>query len=183
MRSHGKILDATLGLIGSGGFEAVSIASAAHAAGVTRQTVYSIFGSREELVSQAMAGHMTEVARGLQAGLAAARNPCEYVVELIVACRSSVRTDPVLITLLRSESSNPLFDSGAVGRAKAVARTLLAPLVELYPEVRPRFDDIVEISVHLGLSAVLFDDDALRSDDDLRAFLTRWLAPAMPPLP
>jgi hypothetical protein len=30
------------------------------------------------------------------------------------------------------------------------------------------------------LSVVLFDDDAVHTDDDLRRFLTRWLLPAMP---
>ncbi|MBM4517622.1 TetR family transcriptional regulator [Rhodococcus hoagii] len=55
MRSRKKILDATLGLIGSAGFEGVNIAAVAAAAGVTRQTVYSIFGTREDLVSHAIA--------------------------------------------------------------------------------------------------------------------------------
>ena len=42
MRSKQKILDATLGLIAEGGFEDVTIAAAARAAGVTRQTIIAI---------------------------------------------------------------------------------------------------------------------------------------------
>ncbi|MGW0041716.1 TetR/AcrR family transcriptional regulator [Rhodococcus sp. NPDC003348] len=179
MRSRDKILDATLATIGTEGFGGVSIASVASAAGVTRQTIYTIFGSRENLVSQAMAGHLTEVAREIQSGLTSSRNPCEYVVELIVASRRAVRADPVLITLLRSEASNPLFDSGAMSRAKEVGRGLIAPLAELFPEATSQFDDIVEIGVHLGLPVVCFDDDELRTDDELRAFLTRWIEPGL----
>lgn len=178
MRSRQKVLDATLELIGGGGFEGLTIASVASAAGVTRQTIYAIFGSREDLVSQAVAGHMTEIATGIQRTLTATDSACEYVVEFIVECRRAVRRDPVLVALLRSEASNPLFDSGAVSRAKEVARGMLEPMLELYPDAAPSFGDLVEISVHLGLSVVCFDDDDLRTDDQLRAFLTRWIGPA-----
>ncbi|WP_435530336.1 TetR/AcrR family transcriptional regulator [Prescottella equi] len=74
MRSRKKILDATLGLIGSAGFEGVDIAAVAAAAGVTRQTVYSIFGTREDLVSQAIAGLAVEVLGDVDARLAATQS-------------------------------------------------------------------------------------------------------------
>lgn len=179
MRSRKKIVDATLELIGRDGFEGITIASVAQAAGVTRQTVYTNFGSREEVVSQAMAGRLTEVATEIQRELTSAANPCEYLVELIVACRGAVRDDPVLTALLRSEVGNPLFDEGAIDRARVVAGVLLQPLGDLFPDVVDRLGDFAEIAVHLGLSVVCFDDAALRDDDALRVFLTRWLAPAM----
>lgn len=178
-RTRNRILDATLTLIGSGGFEGITIASVAQSAGVTRQTVYTHFGTREEVVSQAMVARLTKVATEIQQGLAAADTPCGYVVGLIVACRRAVRTDPVLAALLRSEGNNPLFDAGAADRAKAFARGFLQPLGEQFPSAADRLDDFAEIAVHLGLSAVCFDDAALRDDEALRAFLTRWLEPAM----
>ena len=58
MRSRGKIIDATLDLIRTSGFAGITIAAVAEAAGVSRQTVYSIFGTREDLVSQSIA-HLT----------------------------------------------------------------------------------------------------------------------------
>lgn len=180
MRSRTKILHATLGMIGEVGFEGVTIAGAAHAAGVSRQTVYSIFGSREELVSQAVAGVAMEALAGILARLERTETPCEYVVELIVAARKVMHDDPILAALLRSERENPVFDDGMVARAKLVARMLLAPLVTRCPEVEPRVDDIIEISLLLGLSVVLFDGESMHSDDELRRFLTRWLGPAMP---
>ncbi|AII07210.1 MULTISPECIES: TetR/AcrR family transcriptional regulator [Rhodococcus] len=180
MRSRRKILDATLDLIASDGFEGVTIAAAAHGAGVTRQTVYSNFGSREELVSQAIAGLAVEVLGGIHSRSNATDTACEYVVELIVAGRAAVRAHPVLATLLQAERGNPVFDTGMMSRAKPVARELLAPLVERDPGVESSLDDIVEIALRLALSVVLFDDDAVHADDDLRRFLTRWLLPAMP---
>ncbi|MEV4635449.1 TetR/AcrR family transcriptional regulator [Rhodococcus coprophilus] len=179
MRSRNKILRSTVELIGKVGFEGVTIAGAAHAAGVSRQTVYSIFGSREELVSQAIAGVAVEALAGIHTRLERVAAPCDYVVELIVASRRVVRDDPVLAMLLRSEHENPVFDSGMIARAKPIARSLLAPLSTRHPEIEPHVEDIIEIVLFLGLSVVLFDDETVHSDDELRRFLTRWLGPAM----
>lgn len=172
-------MDATLGLIGADGFGGVTIAAVAAAAGVTRQTVYSIFGSREDLVSQAIAGLLVDVLGDIRARLETARTPVEYVVELVVAGRAAIRDVPVLGTLLRAERGNPLFDPGMIARAKPIVRELLSPLVQREPALDPRLDDIVEIALRLALSVVLFDDDAIHADDDLRRFLTRWLQPAL----
>ncbi len=179
VRSRKKILDATLGLIGSAGFESVNIAAVAAAAGVTRQTVYSIFGTREDLVSQAIAGLLVDVLGDIRARLEAADSPVAYVVELVVAGRAAIRDVPALGALLRAERGNPLFDPGMIARAKPIAHELLSPIAEREPELQPRLDDIVEIALRLGLSVVIFDDDAVHTDDDLRRFLTRWLQPAM----
>ncbi|WP_066906492.1 TetR/AcrR family transcriptional regulator [Millisia brevis] len=178
MRSRSRIIDAVQTLIGQSGFSGVSIASAAQAAGVTRQTIYSIFGSREELVSQAVAEHLTDIVRGLQEQLGAATTPTGYVVDLIVACRTIVRTDPVLRALLLHDANNPLFDSGALERARAVGIGLLSPMEELFPYTDEQLADIADFCIHLGWSAICFDAPSARSDAELDRFLTRWLTPA-----
>ncbi|MBH0118943.1 TetR/AcrR family transcriptional regulator [Rhodococcus sp. CX] len=182
MRSRTKIMDATLGLIADVGFEGVTIAGAAQAAGVSRQTVYSIFGSREELVSQAISGQLLEAYAEMTARLERIEDPGEYVVETIVLGRTLVREHPVLAVLLRGDGDNPVFDPGMVDRAKPIGRQLLAPMVRRYPELEPHADDIVVMSLLLGLSVLMFAGDSMESDDELRAFLRRWLQPAMPPV-
>ncbi|MDG3010295.1 TetR/AcrR family transcriptional regulator [Rhodococcus sp. D2-41] len=179
MRSRRKILDATVELIRRDTFADVSIAAVAQRAGVTRQTVYSNFGTREELVSQAIGGLAVRVLGDIRARLDAADTPVEYVVELIVFGRYVMRTNPVLMTLLNVEPGNPIFDAGMIDRAKPVARELLSPLESRISELGKSLDDIVEITLLLALSVVFFDDEPVRSDDALRAFLTRWLGPAL----
>ncbi|MDJ0392507.1 TetR/AcrR family transcriptional regulator [Rhodococcus sp. G-MC3] len=183
MRSRQKILNATLGLIETGGFEGVNVAAVASAAGVSRQTVYSIFGSREEVVSQAMAGLAIEIFQGIEARLESACTACDYVVEAVVSGRSAVRTHPVLASLLVAEQGNPVFDFEMMARANPVARHLFEPMVERGLATRDELGDIVEIVVRLGLSIISFDSDAVRTDDALRAFLRKWLAPALPTNP
>lgn len=181
MRSRHKILEATRALIAEQGFDGVNIAAAAHAAGVSRQTVYSIFGSREELVSSAIADLTVHVLGDIHARVDTIDTSIAYVVELIVAGRSAVRADPVLALLLRAQQGNPVFDTGMMSRAKPVAREFLSPLAARDPHVAENLDNIVEIALRLGLSVVLFDSDAVHTDDDLRQFLTLWLRPALEP--
>ncbi|MGX6510526.1 TetR/AcrR family transcriptional regulator [Rhodococcus sp. SJ-2] len=180
MRSRTKVLDATLALITHEGFDAVTIAGVAKAAGVSRQTVYSIFGSREDLVSQAVASAALGGLDDIRTRLAGTTTPCEYVVELLVAGRMAVRSNPVLSALHRSGREHPFFDRGMVSRAKPVVHQLLTPMTDRHPEVIPFFDDIADLTLFLGLSVVLFDDPQMHSDDELRRFLTRWLGPTMP---
>jgi AcrR family transcriptional regulator len=179
MRSRKKIIKATLAVIESAGFDGVSIAAVAETAGVSRQTVYSNFGSREELVSQALSELMIEMLGDVSARAASAQSPFEYVMELIVAGRNEVRSHPVLGRLLEVARSNPVFDTDVLERANSLSQTLLSPLAERYPEIAPRLEEIGRVSTRWSLSVILFEDDSVRTDDDLRAFLGRWLRPAM----
>ena len=179
MRSRQKVIDAALELVDEGGFAAASIAAVASRAGVSRQTIYSIFGSREDMVSQAVISVTMAATEEMRSGVDTAECPTEYLVEFIVAGRAVLHRHPVLATLLRGESHNPLFDSGMLDRARPVAREMLSPMADRFPQLAPRIDDIVEMAVLLGLSVILFDDPTGRSDEELRTFLTRWLGPSL----
>lgn len=179
VRSRKKILEATRSVIGDAGFEGVTIASVAQHAGVTRQTVYSIFGSREELVSQAVSEYLAGLFGELNERAASANSAVDYVVDLIVESSRLVRSDPFLAVLLRMDRSNPLFDPGALARAKQFAEGCLRPLIEREPALAASVGDIAEMAVRLGLSAVCFDDPATQGEQELRSFLERWLRPGI----
>jgi AcrR family transcriptional regulator len=176
------IIRATLGLIESKGFSAITVSAVAAASGVSRQTVYTNFGDREELVSQAVIAAMTDMLHAISAATAGVDTACGYVVELIVTARRELRRQPALLALLRAERNNPLFDEGMIDRAVAVARTQLTPLITLAPALADpdEFDSMVEWVTRMGMSTAVFDSERIRSDDQLRALLTRWLAPLIP---
>ncbi|MDV6304398.1 TetR/AcrR family transcriptional regulator [Rhodococcus cerastii] len=181
MRSKQKILDATLGLIAESGFEGVTIAAVARAAGVTRQTVYSIFTTREDVISEAMVGLIVEVLGGIREKADQAETPTEFIVETIVAARNLIRREPVLNSLLRSGNANPLFDADMMDRALPVVRQFLDGYVERNPGFDSgQFDGIDGVIVRVGLSVILFDDPSIHEDDGLRHYLERWLIPVLP---
>ena len=181
MRSRETIIRAALGLIEREGFAAVNVSSVAAAAGVSRQTVYSIFGSREEMVSQAVLTVAVELLEEVTAALDQTDSTSAYVVELIVGARREARRQPVLNALLQAERGNPLFDEGMMGRARPVAANLLAPLVARDSSLTDPdwFGAVVEIVTRLGLSVVLFDSEVTRTDTELHRFLSQWLEPGL----
>lgn len=127
MRSRGKIIDATLDLIRTSGFAGITIAAVAEAAGVSRQTVYSIFGTREDLVSQSIA-HLTLTATHDIRSRTAATDNTDFLIELVMSGRHFARNTPVLTAMFQADEGNPLFDAGVLQRAKSIALEFLSPL-------------------------------------------------------
>lgn len=178
MRSRTRILTATLDLIADSGFEGITIAAVAEKAHVSRQTVYSIFGTREDMVSQAFVELTLGMMDQLRERLSGMSTPADYVVELIVAGRAIARGDPTLSTLLHDQTANPLFDDGMMARALPVTREMLTPIADLEPSLADHMDDIAELTTLLAVSVVLFTE-ATRDDDDLRRLLHAWCDPAL----
>jgi len=177
VRSRQKIIDATLDLIGSGGFDAASIAAVANAAAVSRQTVYSIFSTREQLISEAIADLVRTAFDEIHRVTPSHPGPAGELVALIVGARAVMRAHPVLAVLMGPSGQNPLFDPGMVDRARPIAREMFAPMASRHPELAERWDDIIDIALAVGLFSVLFESPD-RPDDDLAAFLLRWVEPA-----
>ncbi|SDJ46200.1 transcriptional regulator, TetR family [Frankineae bacterium MT45] len=179
MRSRQKILDATLALIEREGYNGVNIAAVAAAAGVTRQTVYSNFGSYDELVSQAVTGVAIEVLTKIQVTVGELADPCSYLVEFLVQARSEIRAHRVLADVIWSSEDNLLLRDDVMSKATAVAVPLLAPVVERDPRLADSMDELIELWARIGISALLFDSDATRSDEGLRRLLASWLRPIL----
>ena len=167
MRSRAKIVEATLRLIAVDGFAAVTVVAVAQAAGVSRQTVYSIFGSREDLITRTMEELAVSVLTEIRSNLEVPATVREYVVELIVAGRRSVRDHPALTALMNMDATNPVLHPDVIQHAIPVVRELLSPAMDL-PDSDATgigtvadatvLDDIVLIATRLGISVVLFDD-------------------------
>jgi AcrR family transcriptional regulator len=179
VRARERILDAAAAIMERSGFQAANVAAVAAEAGVSRQTVYAHFGSRDELLSQAIARVVGEVMADIDARLAETADAVEYAVELMVAVRQQFRRHALLGALLFPDGGSPLFDDELLARAHPASAELLKPLVERQPRLASRYDDVVELLVRIGVSILLFDSDAVRSDDDLRGFLRRTLAPVL----
>lgn len=178
MKAREKVLDATVRVIEVGGFDAATIVAIAAESGVSRQTVYSIFGTREAVISESMARLSIEAVGDIERFATEADSALDYVVELIVGGRAILHAHPVLATLMfRADGANPVFDRDMIERAVPVARGLLTPLEQRYEITPEGVDALTEILVRVAVSVVFFDSPAVRADDSARQFLRRWLAP------
>lgn len=164
-------------MIGDAGFDGVTIAAVAKRAGVSRQTVYSIFGTREDLVSQAISERLTSLFGAVSDLHSSADTPLDLLVEIVVVMRGHVLNDPLLRVLTLAGGSNPIFDPGAAERARRYAKSLLVPAAEEFPQLAPHLELIADVGVHVGWSVLCLDDPGARPDTDLRAFLITWLGP------
>lgn len=180
MRARQRILEATLDILRSEGFHAVSISSVAHAAGASRQTIYRNFDGADDLIVQAVGSLVAHLRDELEARTQTVASPLDYVVELIVAGRTLARADPLVTRLIVPSEANPFFDPSFIGGAKAAMRQAYSTLIGRSPELAAGVDDVVEVSVRLALSVILFDDPDLEDDARLRGFLRRWIGPGLP---
>ena len=179
MRSREVILEATRDVIGEAGFHGVSIAGVAQRAGVSRQTVYSIFGTREDLVSQAVTTRLSALSGEFTHLVEAADSPLALFVDLMVASRRHILDDPMLRVLTLTGTGNPMFDPGAARRAREHSALLLAPAVARFPELEGRIGFLADLAIHVGWSVLCLDDPESRPDPELRAFLTEWMGPVL----
>ncbi|MET3861339.1 AcrR family transcriptional regulator [Dietzia sp. 2505] len=181
VRSRDSILDATRAVIGEVGFDGVNIAVVAKRAGVSRQTVYSIFGTREELIGEAVTERLTALLGAYESVLDSADSLLEVLVEIVIESRRRILGDPLMRALTLSGEGNPIHHPGAVDRSLEYTAHLLRPAVERFPEFADRIDFLADVGVHIGWSVMVLDDPDSRSDADLREFLTAWLAPLLQP--
>lgn len=161
------------------GFQGVSVAGVAEAAGVSRQTVYVHFGSREDLVSQAMIRIAQRLMQDIVAQIGTTPDAREYLVEMIVAARAQFRRQPVMAALLLAEQGNPLFEDDTLARVRPVALEFLQPVLERAPELSERLEDVAEMIARSAISVIMFDSAAVHTDEALRGFLQRWLVPVV----
>ncbi len=182
-----RILTATRECLAVDGVKGAGLSDVARAVGVTRQTVYRYYTTTEELLNAAaldavgdlldqIAAHLQEflLRTGGDAGAA--------VVEVLAYVYEHLRDDPSLHRLL-----TPGRLSGAVKELTAPSSILIGQsLLTRFPvdweaigldEIGQR--ELVEHLLRTLQSLVLDPGTPERSGVQLRAYLDRWVAPAL----
>lgn len=179
-----RIIDATAQVIDRRGVAKTSLSDVATELGVTRQTVYRHLGSLNTIVglvawqgAEAFVDRMIEHLERV-----GVRNPAEAVVEGFLFCLRTVPADPRLSLLLQ------------LGDTDAFGRTATAPdILDYGAEKLRRFpvdwraggvsdadlSGLAEMILRLLISMLQNPFDPPRPEAEVRAFLERWLAPAL----
>ncbi|MBE9375553.1 TetR/AcrR family transcriptional regulator [Saccharopolyspora sp. HNM0983] len=183
--ARARILDATRQRLAE--FGTTSTAEIAERLGVTRQTVYRYFPATEDLLNAAATQAVAELAGDLvehvRAHLAATDGDAgDAAVEVVAYVFENLRDNPALNRLLA-----PGRMSGTVANLTAtssidIGRNLIAGFgidweALGWDEGRQR--ELVEHLLRTLQSLVLDPGEPPRSGAELRAYLQRWLAPAL----
>ena len=132
-----RLLDATVEVAADHGLARLSVADVAKRAGLSRQTLYKHFATRDELIAQAV---LREAGRMVEEVIAAAErhdDPVDSLEAAIVATLRVTRSHPLLDRLLATEPEAllPLLidgDGSVLGAVEVIAHQMLeARLPEL----------------------------------------------------
>ncbi len=180
-----RIIAATTRCIERRGLPKTTLSDVADEVGVTRQTVYRYFPSLAELLSAVAETGAASFVERMQEHLASARTPIDVVVEATVFAVQEIPREPRIGLLLEADDQD-LFGRGVTS---PMGFDLGAGVLRHVPvdwEAAGIHDDaelaaLAELMMRLMVSFLQHPPATPRSTDELRAFVRRWLGPALTP--
>ncbi len=175
-----RILRAAARCVERFGAQKTRLADVANELGVTRQTVYRYYSSVDEmLVAVASAGAADFLDR-MQADLAQVRTVSDAVTETIIYCLRVLPDEPAIGLMLRAGETEFFTREATSASAVALGAQMLRRLevdwaAEGYDDDAMR--GLAELVMRVWLSFLQYPTVPPRSDDELRAFIRRWVCP------
>lgn len=183
-----RILAATRACLAETG--TASTSDVAAALGTTRQTVYRYYSTTDELLNaaalSAVVGLQYDLTAHVRRHLAAGADPGEAVVEVVAFVHEHLRDDPALNRLLAPGRVASTLAGLTAPSSIHLGRSLLADFgvdwagLGWAPEQQ---HELVEHLLRTLQSLVLDPGDPPRTGVELRAYLRRWIAPAVRSVP
>jgi len=180
-----RILRATLARLAEAG--TTSTSEVAELLGVTRQTVYRYFATTEELLNaaamDAVADLQADLVKHVVQHLAATGGDAgDAVVEVVAYVYEHLRDDPALNRLIAPGRISTTLAGLTAPDAIALGRSLLVGFPVDWTaaglDVAAQ-RELVEHLLRTLQSLVIDPGHPERTPDELRAYLTRWVAPAV----
>lgn len=180
--ARGRIVEAAMRCVDRYGPQKTGLSDVAIELGVTRQTVYRYFASTDDLLAAvgqvAADGYLDLVA----AHLSTVEDPAEIVVEALAFTIERLPEERYLGLLLATGRSNrfvaDVMSPVAIGFSRSLLeRTTVDWRAMGYDDAE--LDGLVEFSLRVLQSLIMDPATPTRSGAELRAFLRRWVAPAI----
>ena len=170
-----RIVDAAVELIGRTG-SAISIADVAESLGVIRQTVYRYFPSADALMRAAAIASVAGFLDRLAQQVSNLEDPVDAMTEGVVFTLAEVRRTPHLGILLTGTDVHP--DGITSDEARAFGMTMIRRFDvdwERHGYDEPALRELVEYQLRTMQSFFISPGNPPRSQDELRAYLRRWV--------
>jgi AcrR family transcriptional regulator len=177
-----RIIEAAVRCVDRLGADGFSLSEVAKELGVARPTVYRYFGSTEELLSAVGLRAMQDFSDQLRAHLQDISEPAAWVVEGIATPVEWLPTRPHMILLLTADHSR----SFARGLTSSIAIDMTREAFDVSAIdwhalgfTRRDIDELINLMLRLIASLLIDPPDPPYTAAELRAFLRRWIAPAL----
>jgi len=182
-QARGRILSATREFMAAG--SAPGIAEVARTIGISRQTVYRYYPTTEDLLDAATLDAVVDLVDQLEDHVeeflrAPDVDPADALVDVVLWVHSRLREDPVLVRLV----SPGRLDRSLRGLTSSSSQSLGQALLEQMPidwhGLGLDGAERAELVEHLlrTLQTLVLDPGG-RTPEEWRAYLDRWLAPAI----
>jgi AcrR family transcriptional regulator len=176
-----RIIDTTLRIVDRSGAAQTTVSNVADALGITRRTVYRYFTGTEELFTAvadvALQGFVAQVEK-----ISADMDVAEQLVEVVAYIIERLPREPQLTLLLANDRSNSLSRNMLGPSTIARCRTILQHTHIKWADLGyddHTIDELVEFLLRTIQSMVIAPPEPPRSSADLRAYLHRWIGPAL----
>jgi AcrR family transcriptional regulator len=169
--TRGALLDAAYRVVVGGGWPRARMADVAAAAGVSRQTLYNEFGSKDA-VAQALAGREAEAFLTATEALLAGSRPADPAAAVATAVAFTLRraaADPLLTAVLTDDASGllPYLTTRAEPVLAAARAGIAGYLTDRWPDIaEPDAELAAEAVVRLTVSYLVLPSDAADASPD-----------------
>lgn len=176
-----RVIVAAMHCIDRYGPQKTGLSDVAAALGVTRQTVYRLYPSTDDLLFAVALAAADNYLDRLAVRVAGLSDPEEIVVEGIAYTLEQLPKERFLGLLLTTGRSEAFLKRVTSAEAMSFGRSMLARMHIDWNALgfdESELDGLVEFGLRI-LQSLVLDPPASRSPAELRSFLRRWVAPAV----
>ncbi len=179
-----KIIAAALVCIERRGPAHTTLSDVAVDLGITRRTVYRYFATTEELFTAVAETALDSWIPRIEAITSGALDVTELLVELVAHIIEELPNEPLLTLLLASDHmtlfSRQMLQPTQIARGRTILRHTRIDWAALsYDDAT--IDELVEFLLRNIQSMIVAPPEPPRTGAQLRAYLRRWIAPALKP--
>jgi len=177
-----RIVDATLTCIERRGPAQTTLSDVADALGITRRTVYRYFDTTEDLFGAAAELALDGFVARIKAITSEFDDVTGHLVEIVAYIIEQLPEEPLLTLLLENDRTNQfsrrMLQPAVIARCRVMLQHTRIDWTALgYDEAA--IDELVEFLLRIIQSMVIAPPDPPRSGAQLRAYLRRWIGPAL----
>ena len=176
-----RIIDTALRLVDRRGAAQTTVSDIADSLGITRRTVYRYFAGTEELFTAVADVALTSFVAQIDQ-LVADMDITSQLVEIVAHIIERLPHEPQLALLLANDRSNmfsrAMLTADVIARCRAILHHARIDWNQLGFDDQT-IDQLVEFLLRIIQSMVIAPPDPPRAGAELRAYLHRWIGPAL----